>query len=347
MSETIFGSTHDLAKRVYSEELFRDSVKETFFGSKLMSTTGDKPVHVKTDLEKGKGDKIRIPLRMRLTGPATLGDATLKGNESDLDFYNMDIELEQHRKAVKDSGAMSRKRPAFDPEDEMKTALKEWMSEYVDQMCFDALGIGSGATSDPSKVFYRDSSGNGNAGSAATAKAALDATNSKITPALVRLIRSWAVTGGNRQYIPLRQLKSQGMGNYMMLVHPTVGFDMKNDPTYESYIREAEVRGKENPLFTGALAVIDGVAIFEHENCAVASDGGAGSVTWSKAIFMGQQALCWAWGKRPEMVEETDDYGNKLLKSIGIIAAAKKSKFNSLDYGSVGVWLACSNVHAL
>jgi hypothetical protein len=38
------------------------------------------------------------------------------------------------------------------------------------------------------------------------------------------------------------------------------------------------------------------------------TDGGGGSdVAGSKAIFMGAGALCWAWGKRPYLVDEEDD----------------------------------------
>jgi hypothetical protein len=54
--------------------------------------------------------------------------------------------------------------------------------------------------------------------------------------------------------------------------------------------------------------------------------------------------LCWAWGKRPEVVEEEFDYQNEMGHAIGMIAGVKKSKFNSLDYGSLGVYFSRTNV---
>jgi N4-gp56 family major capsid protein len=110
-------------------------------------------------------------------------------------------------------------------------------------------------------------------------------------------------------------------------------------------MREAEIRGKENPLFTGAVAIWDGMIVHAHENCAIATDSGSGSnVPWVKSVVLGAQALCWAWGKRPEVTEETFDYGNEQGYAIGMIAGVKKSVFNSVDYGSLGVYLSRTNV---
>lgn len=347
MAETTIATGATLARKAYDEKLFRDSVKETFFGPKMMSQSGAAPVYVQTDLEKGKGETIVFGLRSRLTGAGVTGESTLEGNEEDLATYSLTVTLDQYRHAVRDNGALSRKRPAFDLEAESKMALQDWGAEKIDQLIFDGLGIGTGASVDPTKVFYRDSSGDTAAGSAATAKAALNATNSKLHPNFISAIKTWAKNGGGRTYVPIRPIKIDGKDYYVLLVHNDCLFDLKTNSTYQQFLREAEVRGKENPLFTGAVAIIDGVVIHEHENCAIATDGGGASVAWGKGIFMGQQAVCWAWGQRPKMVEETFDYGNKHGKAWGIISGVAKSKFNSLDYGSVGVWLSRTNVSGL
>lgn len=346
MAKTNFATGNALTRKAWSEKLFRDTKKQPFF-SVMMSTDSNSIVQEKTDLEGEQGDRVDYGIRMRLTTPGFTEGQTAEGNESSLTTYNFQLTLAQYRQAVRDSGAMSRKRVAFNLEEESKEALRDWGGEKIDQLLFDALGIGTGAATSPSKVFYLDSSGVVAAGSAATAKSGLHATNSKLTPGLVSAIKAWAKTGGGRNYVPMRPVLINKKWYYVMVVHPDCLYDFKQNSTYQNFMRDAAERGDENPLFTGAIAIIDGVIIHEHENCAVATDGGGGSVAWAKNAFMGAQALCWGWGRRPVWVEESFDYGNEKGFCWDIIAAAGRTEFNSLTYGSVGVWLARTNISAL
>lgn len=346
MAKTNTATGATLAKKVYDEKVFRDTLKDTFFGSKMMSKDGSKPIYVKEDLEKNKGETIVFGLRMRATGAGVTGDATLEGNEEALSTYSLSVTLEKYRHGIRDEGELGRQRPAFDMEDEMIMAIKDWGTEKMDQLCFDAYGIGDGATSNPTKVFYKTSSGT-TAGSAATAKSALTAADSKFTPSMVTIIKAWAKTGGGRVYVPIRPIKVDSKDYFNLVCHDDCLADLKLDSTYQQYLRDAEVRGSQNPLFTGAVAIIDSVVVNENEKCNIATDGGAGSVAWSKASFFGQQSLCWAWGARPKLVERDFDYGDELGKAWRIIAGVARSAFNSLDYGSVGVWLARTNIAGL
>jgi len=346
MSKTVIATGDTLAKKVFDEKLFRDSLKDTYFGSKMMSKSGDKPVYVKEELEKEKGESVVFGLRMRASGAGQTGDATLEGNEEALTFYNLTVTLEKYRHAIRDEGELSRQRPAFDIEDEMVQAIKGWGTEKLDQLVFDAIGIGENPVSNPTKVFYKTSAGV-LAGSAATAKAALTAADSKITPGMVMAIKAWAKTGGDRAYVPIRPIMDGGKKYFHLITHDDSLYDLKVDSTYQQFLRDAEVRGKDNPLFTGAVAVIDSVIIDENEKCDIATDGGGASVAWCKASFFGQQAVCWAWGKRPKLIERDFDYGDELGKAWRVIAGVKRSAFNSLDYGSVGIWLARSNIAGL
>ena len=344
MAKTAFSTSNDLTKKAWEEKLFRDSVKESYF-SKFQGGGSDSIVQVKEQLSKDKGDKITFGLRMRLSGAGVTSGQILEGNEERLVTHSNSVSLEQYRHGVRDDGAMSRQRAMFEISDESRMAIKDWMAEKVDQLQFDALGIGAGATVDPTKIFYKTGASTFLAtGTAATAKAALNASNSLLTLNFISFIKAWAKTGGNRQYIPIRPVKVDGKEYYILLVHPDALFDLKASDAYQQAQREAQERGKTNPLFTGASAIWDGVVIHEHENCAVATDGGGASVAWTRAVFMGAQSLVWAWGKRPEVIQETFDYGNEQGYGIDMIAGVAKSKFNSLDYGSVGVYLARTNV---
>lgn len=110
-------------------------------------------------------------------------------------------------------------------------------------------------------------------------------------------------------------------------------------------LREAEVRGKENPLFTGASYIWDGVVVHESEWVSIAADSGSGSdVPWAKCFFLGAQSLVWAWGERPSLVEDTEDYEEDLFYAWRMTTKVEKPVFNSLDYGSVCLYLSRSNV---
>lgn len=340
MAKTAFTTSDALTKKLWDEQLFRDSVKNSYF-SPFMGENANSIITVKNALTKSKGDRITIGLRMRLSGTGVVSGQTLEGNEEKLTSYSMNVSLEQYRHAVRDNGAMDRQRAVFSIDEESKMALQDWGSEKIDQLVFDAL------FTSPTKIFYATSSGITSTGTAATAKAALTAADSKLTPAMISAMKTWAATGGARSYIPIRPIMISGKKHYVLLVHDDVAYDLKRNEEFRQAVREAEVRGGENPLFTGATAILDGVVIHAHENCPIATDGGGASVAWAKGKFMGAQAGVWAWGKRQETVSEKFDYQNEHGYAWGIIAGTAKSQFNSLDYGSVELYTSRTNISGL
>lgn len=340
MAKTTVATGATNARVAYDEKLFRDARKSSFF-DKFMGENASSMVQVKSDLEKNKGETVKFSVRMRLAGAGVTEGQVLEGNEEALTFYTNSVTLAQYRHAVRDDGEMDRQRTAYDIDEEAKAAIMDWGAEKIDALCFNAL------LSSPTKTFYLDSSGVVAAGSAATAKSGLHATSSKITPAFIRAIKTWAKTGGNRSYIPLRPIRIKGKDYYVLLTHPDCVYDLKNNSTYEAYVREAAERSDENPLFTGAVAIVDGVVIQEHENCTIALDGGGGSVAWAKGAFLGQQALLWAWGKRPKTIEKDFDYEDQIGHAWKIVAGVTKPIFNSLDYGSLGVYLSRTSISGL
>jgi N4-gp56 family major capsid protein len=337
MGKTTFATGNALTKKLWEEKLFRDSLKESYF-SRFMGEGADNIVQTKSQLEKQKGDKITFGLRMRLTGAGVTDGQALEGAEEALTTYDSSVTLRQYRHAVRDNGALDRQRAMFSIDEESKSALQGWGSEKIDKLAFDAI------LSAPTLIFYKTSSGSTSTATASTAKTNLTAADGKITPAMVSYIKAYAKTGGNRTYVPLRPVRVDGKEYYILLVHPDAMYDWKTDPTYIQTVREAEVRGPTNPIFTGSVAVWDGVIIHEHENCTVASDGGSGTVDWSKGVFMGAQALVWAWGQREQVIQKNFDYENEHGYAWGIIAGTAKPVFNSLDYGSFGVYLARTKI---
>lgn len=341
MSETTIATNNALTQKLYEERLFRDVVKESYF-SRFMGRDANSMVHVKTDLEAKKGDQIFYGLRMRLAGAGVEGDAVLEGNEEDLTTHSDSVTLQHYRHAVKDNGALTRQRAVFDVDKESELALKDWGNEKIDLICFTAI------LDSPTKTFFKNgTTGAISADSAANAKLSLTEANSKLTPALMAALKAYAKTGGNRQIIPIRPIKVDGVNYYVLLTHNDCLYDLTNDATFQQAMREAKERGSENPLFRGSFAIWNNVVVHEHENCTIATDGGGAAVPWAKSVFMGAQALMFAFGQRPKFIEKNFDYENKHGKAWSVMAKAKKPVFNSIDFGSLGVYLARTNISGL
>lgn len=346
MAKTAFSTSNALVKKGWEEKLYRDAVKESFF-SKFMGESSDSLVHVKTQLTKMQGDKITFGIRYRLTGTGVTSGTTLEGNEEKLSTASDSVSLEQYRHAVRDDGALSRQRAMFDISDESESALKDWGSEKTDQLAFDAI------LDSPTKIAYRDGGASGvfaTTGTANTAKTALSATY-KANAAFLSALKTGAKTGFNRAIVPMRPLKIKGKNYYVLLVHPDVIYDLKQDSVLQNAWMQAQERSEDNPLFRDADVIWDGVIVYGHENIPIAADGGGASVKWSKGVLMGKQALIWAWGQRGKVVKETFDYENEEGYGWSMIAKTKKPSFtpdggSAADYGSIGVYTSRTGISA-
>jgi N4-gp56 family major capsid protein len=136
----------------------------------------------------------------------------------------------------------------------------------------------------------------------------------------------------------VKPLRVNGKDTYVVIMHPYQYSDLKKDPVFKQEAREAGVRGEENPIFSGALKMYDGLIIHEHEYIYDWNPG----VTSARAILCGQQAGVIAWGKEVEWVEKSFDYGNKWGISCGAIFGVLKPMFNSLDYGVITITTAAA-----
>lgn len=337
MAKTAFATGNALTKKAWDESLFRDTVKDSFF-NKFMGSTADNIVQTNEKLSKDKGDKVTFGIRMRLSGNGVTSGQILEGNEEALTTYSDDVTLEEYAHGVRDRGPLDRQRAMFSIDEESVAALKGWGSEKIDNLIFKAL------ETSPSKVFYKTPTLTSTT-TLATATTAVTAADSKITPALISYAKTYAMTGGNRTQTPLRPIKIDGKAHYLLLIHPNVMFDLQQDSTFAQAIREAEVRGKENPLFSGAFAIWDGVVIHTHESAPFYTNGGAGgAVPYCHGQLLGAQAVMWAWGKRPEVKSEQFDYGREHGYAWSFIAGTDTPTFNSLRYGAVSVVVSCTNV---
>ena len=340
MSKTTFATNNALTKKLWEEKLFRDVEIESYFVSRFMSEDDNNLVQVQTNLTKSQGDQITFGIVPNLTGDGVTSGQILEGNEEGLSSYDYSISLEQYRHATRTRGKLDVQRAMFSIPDVSRSKLKIWGAEKIDKLLVNAL------LTSPTKVLYRDGVAGVPSGTAtaSTAKAALTAANSKLTPNFISALRVWAKTGGDGQTYRIRPVKMEGQEWYVLLVNPACMYDLRIDSTFQGAMKDAMERGKNNPLFRGATAVWDNVVVHETERISLFTDGGGASVVGAFGALMGAQSLVWAWGERPSTVQEEFDYKNEMGWAWEMIGKAGKPVFNSKDYGTVGVCLAATDV---
>ncbi|MGE4357518.1 MAG: N4-gp56 family major capsid protein [Candidatus Omnitrophota bacterium] len=310
MATTGFNKDNALTAKIWSTKLFKEAMRETFF-SRFMGESSDSIVQVKTDLTKQQGDKITIPLRMRMTGAGQSGQTgiTLEGNEEALTFYDFGVEISEYGHAVRARSLIDLQRPAFDLRNEMKDALKEWLEEKLETLLLTA------AITSP------------------TSGRVVDKTSASPGTLSVAIIQE-AKRKAQLVTPKIRPVRIEGDDYYVMIVHPYASKALKADSEWKNAQLYANIRGKSNPLFTGALGIVDGVVLFEYDRSSLLYNTSSG---YCYSLLFGAQALVLAWAKRPTWNEKLFDYdtipgvGTKMLLGVG------KSVFNSQDYATITV----------
>lgn len=341
MALTAIATNSAVKKQAYEEKLFRETLVDQYF-NKFMGEGPNNIIQVKTALEKVKGDSLRftlIPKANVKTQPGVTTGQSLEGKELALSPYTFDLTLQRQRQAVRHD-YISDKRAFFSLSEEGATFLKNWGTEKITDLCMDMLtGV------DHTRVFYStDGATPTTTATASTAKTALT-TSSLIFPKLINFARTWAMTGGNRTQQPLVPVPVGGKNYLVLLIHPDVAYNLKNDSTYVQAQREAANRGADNPIFTGALGVWDNVVIHEFEWVPIGTDAGAGAnVPWAECLLLGCQAGVWGWGQRPNMVTKEFDYDEEEGTAWRMTSGQARSKFNSKDWGVCGFYVARSQV---
>ena len=85
---------------------------------------------------------------------------------------------------------------------------------------------------------------------------------------------------------------------------------LKKDTQWQQAQREAQLRGKDNPLFTGALGMWDNVILYTSPRVRTADDGVA-SAPVARNVFFGAQACAKAYAYFPDWTEQEFSYGQE------------------------------------
>lgn len=341
MATSQYGVGHPLAVKLWSRKLFQEALKQCWM-SKFIGDDSSALVQKMEETSKGPGDRITVGLRMQLSGNGVSGDGTLEGNEEALTTYSDNLLIDQLRHAVRSDGKMSEQRIPFEIREQARLGLQDWWADRIDTALFNQLGGNSGVsdtrftggntatTFSSNNIIYADQG-------AGSSEATVASHSASAVMALKYI--DYAVEKAKTNTPAIRPIKVMGEDKYVLFLHPYQVVDLRTSTSTGQWldIQKAAMQGgqiSKNPIYTGALGEYNGCVI--HESTRVPSI----TTGIRRGIFCGAQAAVLAFGQnnsenKMTWTEELFDYGNQLGVSAGMIWGAKKTIFNSQDFGSI------------
>lgn len=344
MALTSYGVNSPETVKLWSKTLAREALKATWIG-KFIGEGADALVQERNDFKKSAGDRLTTTLRMQLTGDGVLGDGTLEGNEERLTTYTDNLLIDQLRHAVRSAGKMTEQRIPWSIREEAKDGLVDWYAGRMDTAFFNQL-CGNTAATD-----IRFTGNNAVLAPTSVVRPNARANDQSLTTGdefSLQLIDT-AVASAKLATPVLRPLKMNGRDYYVMFLHTNQVTQLRTNTATGQWldIQKAAATGdgsKDNPIWTGALGMYNGVILHESTRITngVNSSTGAVVATARRAVLCGAQAAVigfgggmsyggWDWN------EELFDYGNQLGVSAGCIFGLKATRYNSADFAKIGV----------
>lgn len=337
MSATV--STANLRAELWYKELVADVQRITFM-DKFMGEGPNNAIQVCRDLKKNPGDKMWIGLSARLSGDGISADTAMETAEEAISSYDFSLSISQLRNAVVLTGKMDEKKVAYDMRKDAKEKLKIWWAERIDKECIAKLcgdtdnkcGMTSSAFANtPTAPVSTEAvwAGGVSADGSLTSAMIMD------TKVLHKAKQMALMHNPKIRPIRLEDTAYKGTDVYIAILHPYQADDLRRDPVWAQAQRDANIRGSDNPILSGALGIYNGIVVYQHENCYLHATGGSGAASIARGVLLGQQAAIFAEGRDAEWVEKSFDYGNQWGICAGRIFGVQKTKFNSKDYGLI------------
>ena len=291
------------ARKVYEE------AKAKMFWNRFTGAEGSgMPVVLKSELLTQPGQTINISRVANLTEDGVSGEETLRGNEEKLSLAQVQCSPEWYRHAVADAGK-AKKQITQDFRLKAKGSLSYWMAKKQDGSVWTAArqtGVVGFDAAAISIVYGNDAS-------------SIDTIDSSDDMGMAEIRKAAAVLAG-QDIEPVRIAgMPAGEGYYLLFIHPFQAWSLKKDSDWISNHQNASERGKDNPLFTGALGEVDGVIVHSTTQCTRVENANSPAVYTARAVMVGQEALCRGLNEDISWSEQMDDYD--FVEGIGIAAA--------------------------
>ncbi len=333
MGKTAFATGNALTQKTWSISLFRESVKDLYFyrfakkayDAMMKGENIPKEVNsiilVNEDLTKKKGDAITFTLRMKLAGEGVNPETdSIEENDEQMSFYDFTVTLTSRANSVKAQSEIDMQRPAFDLRGEFRSSLEQWVAEYIDKTTIDLL---STSPTTGERLY------------AGSATATTDITSSDTMSTTVISKAKRKARLHSQKMLPV---VVGGKEYYVMLMHDYQFKALQAEDAWLNAQKYAGERGLDNPIFSGAEGVWDGVVIHKYERINTFNTWGAGgNLTGARALLLGTQAGVHAWCKRPTWHEKLFEYDTIPGVACTVIWKAAKTVYNSKDFAVITV----------
>lgn len=310
MASTSIATSHGLTNEQWEAKLYKTYQEKTFF-SRFKGTDEGAVVQVKRDLMKKAGDALTFGLAGTLSGAGVTGNNVLgtadTSNEEAMEFFDQRVVIDQIRNGTRIAGLMDEKRVAFNMREQAKSQLADWMARNEDAAIFTAINscdeVG-GLSSSVDTTF-------GTTYATLSVDAIIEMKKEAMFPTTNN------VTGGAATTRKLNPVKlAMGEEVFVLGVNPADAVALKKSSDFKTYQYTGNVRGDDNPIFTGALGNINGVIIHEHSG-----------FTAGSPVILGAQAAFLAYGKEIMYGEDAFDYDNQTGFMIGSVRGVALAKF--------------------
>lgn len=330
MAATDYPVNSPIAVKLWSKKIAREALKETM-AMKFMGTSSNNLIQVYDDTSKGSGDRVRIPLRVQLSGRGVGETEALEGNEEALSTYYDDVVISDVAHAVRVKTTIDAQRVPFSVREEARLGIQDWYADRIDTMLANQL-TGNTAVSDTLytglNAAVAPSSGTGadrrwliRQQDDETDHSTEASLSSSDTFSLKLLDRAVAIAKTASPLI--RPIKVGSQSFYVAFLHPYQVKDLRTNTNTGDWldIQKAALSGgdiQDNPIFSGALGVYNGCVLHEWTRLPTAATGTNAS-SCRRAVFCGAQAVAMAWGsgysEQPKYIEDLID------RSVAVEAA--------------------------
>lgn len=366
MSQTLFSVNDPKAVKKYSGNLALDVPRDSFFGSRMMSSgkVAKAPIQRLTELENEAGDRITFDLSLQLRGAPVEGDDRAEDDVEAMEFATDVVYIDQMRRPVSAGGKMSRKRTLHNMRTRAKELLTEYFARALDELIFIYMSGARGVNSDfvwrlgyggfaRNPIQAPDSLHTSYPGTV-TSKATLTTGDTMSRAFLDKVKTKSSLIGGGGAHVPsIQPCMVNGQQKFVVVMRPESHYALRVETGTGGWIDITKALttavGKESPLYTGALGEYNGMILQEHKSAIRFSDYGAGAnVNASRALFLGRQAGLIAFGNGGQglpfdWVEEMVDLGNELVVAGATMVGVKKSTFEipttgqTMDFGVISM----------
>jgi N4-gp56 family major capsid protein len=364
-TDTQFLTANRLTEERWPETFFEYTL-ENMVLSKFVGSDSNSIIQTDKNLTKKAADKITMRLRMPLSNAGGYDDSDLEGNEEAMSFYNFPVEIHERGNAVRSAGKMTEKRTKINIRREATEALSDWAGEQLDNDFVYALSglgnqgtyVGEGTSNintvnehapSTNRILYIGQTAAGVVTSA-TSDATLgdggasDYANYFFGTKIISIAKRKAILASPK----MRPIRIRGQKYYVMLLHPWQVKALRletGDHGWQVIQSRAGVRGLKNPLFQrmfdDAIGIYDNVILYEYERIQTRVAGEVfdsgdtidsnivdGTAMVCRALFLGAQAGCLAWGQMPKRYEKDFDYNRKPGTATDMIYGVSKTVFN-------------------